>query len=272
MSLPVRVGTLLVAFLAVVGGAIFVVIHYLLAGPPVIDFTTGVTPASGQHGQHRAAGRPAEHGRATKPDWVSYFIQDPEDQAVGAHHAVQGAGRGHDPHHRARLRRLHAAAQPVLGQGHRHDRRTSSTSTASRSRCSTPGGLLGRAHVLDPRHRPERADGLADDGDREQRLCGTSPCTSGPKATMKFSFHAPTTTGDLLLAVPDSLRRRLRDRLRRAHADHRVHDRKHGGGVLMAAETAARRPAAPRPTGRPSPTTACGSSCSGWSSPWSPTC
>jgi len=31
MSLPVRVGTLLVAFLAVVGAAIFVVIHYFLA-------------------------------------------------------------------------------------------------------------------------------------------------------------------------------------------------------------------------------------------------
>ena len=42
MSLPVRVGTLLVAFLAVVGGAIFVVIHFFLAGPPVIDFTSGV--------------------------------------------------------------------------------------------------------------------------------------------------------------------------------------------------------------------------------------
>jgi len=36
MSLPVRVGTLLVAFLAVVGFAIFVVVHWLLAGPRVI--------------------------------------------------------------------------------------------------------------------------------------------------------------------------------------------------------------------------------------------
>ena len=43
MSLPVRVGTLLVAFLAVVGGAIFVVIHFFLAGPPVIDFTAGAS-------------------------------------------------------------------------------------------------------------------------------------------------------------------------------------------------------------------------------------
>ena len=48
MSLPVRVGTLLLAFLAVVGGAIFVVIHFLLAGPPVVDFSAGVTPNQGQ--------------------------------------------------------------------------------------------------------------------------------------------------------------------------------------------------------------------------------
>ena len=25
----------------------------------------------------------------TKPDWVSYFIQDPQDQGLGAHHPVQ---------------------------------------------------------------------------------------------------------------------------------------------------------------------------------------
>ena len=48
MSVPVRVGTLLVAFLAVVGGAIFVVIHFFLAGPPVIDFTTGASGSAPQ--------------------------------------------------------------------------------------------------------------------------------------------------------------------------------------------------------------------------------
>ena len=44
MSLPVRVGTLVVAFLAVVGVAIFVVIHYFLGGPPVVDYSAGGPP------------------------------------------------------------------------------------------------------------------------------------------------------------------------------------------------------------------------------------
>jgi hypothetical protein len=47
VSLPVRIATLLVAFLAVVGGVVFVVIHYLLGGPPVEDFTAGVRPNTG---------------------------------------------------------------------------------------------------------------------------------------------------------------------------------------------------------------------------------
>ena len=38
--MPVRVGTLLVAFAAVVVGAVFIVIHYLLGGPPVVDYTS----------------------------------------------------------------------------------------------------------------------------------------------------------------------------------------------------------------------------------------
>ena len=76
MSLPVRVGTLLVAFLAVVGGAIFVVIHFFLAGPPVIDFTTG---ASGPGQQVSVVMQEdPQNTVTTKPDWVSYFIQDPK--------------------------------------------------------------------------------------------------------------------------------------------------------------------------------------------------
>ena len=35
VSVPARVVTLIVAFLAVVAGVAFVVVHYLLAGPPI---------------------------------------------------------------------------------------------------------------------------------------------------------------------------------------------------------------------------------------------
>src|SRR6266704_7162247 len=77
MSLPVRVGTLLVAFLAVVGGAIFVVIHFFLTVPPVIDFTSGAGQGSGQQVNVVLQEDP-QNTVSTKPDWVSYFIQDPK--------------------------------------------------------------------------------------------------------------------------------------------------------------------------------------------------
>jgi len=35
--------TLLVAFLAVVAGAFFIVIHYLLGGPPTVDYTSSAS-------------------------------------------------------------------------------------------------------------------------------------------------------------------------------------------------------------------------------------
>ena len=44
MSVPARVLTLVVAFLAVTAGCAFLVIHYLLAVPAAENFTAGVTP------------------------------------------------------------------------------------------------------------------------------------------------------------------------------------------------------------------------------------
>lgn len=76
MSLPVRLGTLIVAFLVVVGGVIFVVIHWLLAGPTTIDFSAGVTPDTGQV-VHVTMQEDPQTTVTNRPDWVSYFIQDP---------------------------------------------------------------------------------------------------------------------------------------------------------------------------------------------------
>jgi hypothetical protein len=77
MSLPVRVGTLLVAFLAVVGGVIFVVIHFLLGGPPTVDYSAGVTPNSGQS-VNVVMQEDAQTTVTNRPSWVTYFIQDPK--------------------------------------------------------------------------------------------------------------------------------------------------------------------------------------------------
>jgi len=71
--------TLLVAFLAVVAGGVFVVIHYLLGGPPTVDFTAGASGQVNMTMQSDASSNPkvvTDH-----PTWVSYFIKSPQTGA-----------------------------------------------------------------------------------------------------------------------------------------------------------------------------------------------
>ena len=71
MSLPVRIAALLVAFAAVAVGAAFIVIHYFLGSPPQVSFNAsgGVTNVVLQEDPQNKS--------STKPDWVSYFVQNP---------------------------------------------------------------------------------------------------------------------------------------------------------------------------------------------------
>ena len=80
MSLPARVVTLLVAFLAVVAGAAFLVIHYFLATPQTVDFGAGVAANTGAT-VNVVMQEDAQNTVSTHPDWVSYFIQDPKTGA-----------------------------------------------------------------------------------------------------------------------------------------------------------------------------------------------
>ena len=79
MSLPVRVGALIVGFLAVAAVAGFVVVHYFLAttGPAVEDFTAKVTPNTGASVNVVMQEAP-QATVGTDPDWVSYFILSPQ--------------------------------------------------------------------------------------------------------------------------------------------------------------------------------------------------
>src|ERR1700735_5243927 len=76
MSLPVRVTTLVAATIAVVALAIFIVIHFLLGGPPVEDFTAGVTADTGQT-VHVVMQEDPQNTVTTRPDWVSDFVNSP---------------------------------------------------------------------------------------------------------------------------------------------------------------------------------------------------
>jgi hypothetical protein len=193
MSLPVRVGTLLVAFLAVVGFAIFVVVHWLLAGPRVI--TASAAPGNQVN---LVLQEDPQNGVSSHPDWVSYFIQDPKTKKwvhttlfqVPAGATVNVTVLGYDG--------CTPLRNPYFGQvtgtignveyinGQRVSTLNSWANCAVGHTFSIPGiGLnvpMGSPTTLAANNA----------------LCSSSPCTSGPHATMKFSFKAPKTPGNYM--------------------------------------------------------------------------
>jgi hypothetical protein len=80
VSLPARISLLVVAFLAVVAIGAFVVLHYFLGGPPTEDYASGVTPDTGAV-VHVVLQEDPQNTVSTHPDWVSYFIQNPQTKA-----------------------------------------------------------------------------------------------------------------------------------------------------------------------------------------------
>jgi hypothetical protein len=194
MSLPVRVGTLLVAFLAVVGGAIFVVIHFFLAGPPVIDYTAGAGSGPGTQVNIVLQEDP-QNTVSTKPDWVSYFIQDPKTKQwvhttlfkVPAGATVNVTVLGYDGCTPLR-NPFWGKVTGTIGGTENIDGKTvkalDSWRTCSVGHTFSIPGIGLNVPMGSPTTVAEN-----------NALCTDSPCTSGPKATMKFSFHAPTTPG-----------------------------------------------------------------------------
>ncbi len=193
MSLPVRVGTLLVAFLAVVGGVIFVVIHFLLAGPPTVDYAAGVT-----------AGQPVnlvlqedpQNTVSNHPDWVSYFIQDPKTHAwvhttlfqIPANTRINVTIYGYDGCTPLR----NPFWSKVTGTiGGTEDVNGKPVSVLN----SWDGCNVGHTFSI-PGIGLNVPMGSPTTVAENNALCGTSPCTSGPHETMTFSFMSPKNTGD----------------------------------------------------------------------------
>jgi hypothetical protein len=75
VSLTARVLTLIVGVLAVAGGAFFAVTHYLLGGPPTVDYSAGSSGQVNLIMQTDASSSPT--AVPDHPTWVSYFIRDP---------------------------------------------------------------------------------------------------------------------------------------------------------------------------------------------------
>ena len=74
MSLAARVTTLAVAFVVVVAGIVFVVVHIILAAPPVENYT----PYASNGQVNVVLQTDAQATVTNKPAWVTYFIQNPQ--------------------------------------------------------------------------------------------------------------------------------------------------------------------------------------------------
>ena len=191
MSLPARVTTLLIAFVAVAVVVTFVAVHFILSSPPVENYTPY---ASG--GQVNVVLQTDPQNTVTnKPDWVSYFIQNPQNKqwvhttyfAVPAATKVNITIEGYDG--------CTPLRNPVWGKvtgtigGVEYVNGTAVSQLNSWSGCNvqhtfTMAGLGINVPIASPTTL-----------NQNNNLCGTSPCTSGPHQVVTFSFMTPAKGG-----------------------------------------------------------------------------
>lgn len=191
MSLAARVTTLAVAFVVVVAGIFFVVIHIILAAPTVEDYT----PYASDGQVNVVLQTDAQNTVTNHPDWVSYFIQNPQTKqwvhttyfAVPANTRVnmtiiqydgctplRNPIWGHVTGTIGGVETVNGAPVSVLN----------SWSGCNVGHTFTMPALGINVPLASPTTLSEN-----------NNLCGTSPCTSGPHEVVKFSFMTPAVGG-----------------------------------------------------------------------------
>jgi hypothetical protein len=202
VSLPARIVTLLVAFAAVVAGAVFIVLHYLGSSLEVVNYSSA---ASGGVVNVVLQEDP-QNNSSSEPDWVSYYVQDPNTKAwvhttlfsVPKNTRVNMTILGYDGCTPLRnnffslvqgtvgggmtVQQFKTVGQP-LGPARRY------SVVNSWSNCSVGHTFaIPSLNLFVPMASPNTAL-FNKDG------CTDSPCTEGPHSVMKFSFMTPKTTG-----------------------------------------------------------------------------
>jgi hypothetical protein len=188
VSVPARVVTLVVAFLAVAGGASFLVINFLLSSPPVEAYTTA---ADGQ--VHVTMQEDPQNTVTNKPDWVSYFIKSPTTGQwvhttlfqVPAGATVDMTILGYDgctPLRNPFWGKVTGTIGNVADVNGKPTKVINSWSGCNVGHTFSIPGIGLNVPMASP--------------SLTASLCGTSPCTSGPHEVMTFKFKVPTTPGD----------------------------------------------------------------------------
>lgn len=207
MSLPARVTTLVIAFLAVVAGGIYVALHFIGAQPPVEDYTSYAS-----NGQVNVYLMTAAQTTVTdKPDWVTYFVKNPSNGQfvhttyfkVPANTKVNITILGYDGCTPLRNPLWGRVAGTIGGvenvsffNGKTSSPVTPLTTFDSWANCSVQHtfaipGLGINVPVASPTTL-----------DQNNALCGTSPCVDStsdqakaPHTVVQFSFRTPKTGG-----------------------------------------------------------------------------
>jgi hypothetical protein len=192
VALPARIVTLVVAFLAVVALAVFVVVHYFLGGPPTVTFGSSVTADTGAT-VHVVMQEDPQNTVSTHPDWVSYFIQDPSTHQwvhttvfqVPAGSRIDMTIYGYDgctplrnPYW-GRVTGTIGGVEDVNGKPYKD---LNSWGGCHVGHTFSIPGIGLNVPMASP--------------DLSATLCGTSPCTTAsPHRVMTFSFDTPRAAG-----------------------------------------------------------------------------
>jgi len=200
------VATLVIAFLAVVAGGIFVALHFIGSQPPTEDYT----PYASGGQVNVTLMTTAQSTVGQKPDWVSYFIQDPRTRqwvhttyfAVPENTKVNVTILGYDG--------CTPLRNPVWGRVTGTEGGVESVSYFNGKTYSTPKNVSMFNTYADCSVQHSFAiPGLGVNVpiasvttlNENNNLCGTSPCTAAngtsdaPHTVVKFSFRTPDGTG-----------------------------------------------------------------------------
>ncbi len=204
MSVPVRVVTLLVAFVVVVVGAVFIVAHYVVGDTPTVDYTS----AAHNGVVNVVLQEDPQNNSSSRPDWVSYFVMKPGANplsqsswvhttlfSVPANTTVHMTIRGYDgctpPRNNFWTEVQGTAGNVIAFQQFKDTNKPIGpvhiTNTLNGwSHCAVGHTFaIPSLHLFVPVGSP----------DASAALCGSSPCVAGPFTLEKFTFRTPDHTG-----------------------------------------------------------------------------
>ena len=205
MSVPVRVVVLLVAFAVVVVGSVFIVTHFLLGGPPTVDYTgaahNGVVNVVLQEDP--------QNNSASKPIWVSYYVMkpgaNPNSQSSWVHTTLFSV----PPNTRVNVTiRGYDGCTPLRNNYWSQVQGTLGNVAAVQQFQDTgkPVGPVKVTSVINAWSGCNVGHTFAipslgvfvpvGSPDASASLCSSSPCVSGPFTLQKFSFMTPPHSGE----------------------------------------------------------------------------